>query len=574
MALTDIAKQLKEAFEGFESIGIDQDIEKFRELYKQAEGIRIGEMNYIVINEPYVSDDQSDIGDLISPLFYNSINKNYAIIDSETSSTLIDEVYSRITYMQRICQNKSKPDSSEIERNLLNLFGDNPKKLDVILVDTDEGSSNANIFQCYMVKDTGVSAVSDVYSFMLRDGIIKAIPDNVIRRLNINGEVKLLKNKDEIKDSLPLIQEAIFERYNDLDKDIQRISVKSIFQILMSSVNIKLLYTDDYKHRSVFNTHYLVSEKGEFDILNSQIHMCNMCSQDVISVDDNRTYALHTNIDAIDEEMTKKTGKLVYAVGCERCLVQCPICGAWHFDYKRLSDKDNNNAIVFAPGRSFVRSLDGSSETNYCSCREGIEWIHDEKTSVFNAMTEQDECNVIPVEEIAFFNFVDEQLATYEEYSEFRDKELKNLEKRLSKFTGNSRGVEEQKAYYETIVKFKKSLANKFDIDENEIKISSSLKSKECDVCGGKYHSESITNTYETFRCDACKQLKEEASHMVTRKDGMIFMLTNVKKKSYLNKYVMTKLGTLKLINSKQIVIKETIAPEVSEQEGEDNGEE
>ena len=89
--LTDIARQLKETFDGFNVAEIPE-LQQFRELYGEAEAIRIGEMDYIVINQPYRSEEYSDLPEGVSPLFYNSIRKNFAIIDTETSSTLIDEV--------------------------------------------------------------------------------------------------------------------------------------------------------------------------------------------------------------------------------------------------------------------------------------------------------------------------------------------------------------------------------------------------------------------------------------------------------------------------------------------------
>jgi hypothetical protein len=116
MALTDIARQLKETFEGFGVSDHQADVEHFRSIYGDAECIHIGEMDYIVINQPYNTEENADVPENVSPLFFSSLNQKYAIIDSETSSTLIDEVYSRITYMQRVCNIKVLPQENEIQQ--------------------------------------------------------------------------------------------------------------------------------------------------------------------------------------------------------------------------------------------------------------------------------------------------------------------------------------------------------------------------------------------------------------------------------------------------------------------------
>ena len=85
--LTDIARKLKEIFPGFEANGLQEEVDQFRNIYRDAESIRIGEMDYIVINDVYKSEDVDKVPDDTSSLFYSSIHNTYAIIDAETSST-------------------------------------------------------------------------------------------------------------------------------------------------------------------------------------------------------------------------------------------------------------------------------------------------------------------------------------------------------------------------------------------------------------------------------------------------------------------------------------------------------
>jgi hypothetical protein len=100
-----------------------------------------------------------------------------------------------------------------------------------------------------------------------------------------------------------------------------------------------------------------------------------------------------------------------------------------------------------------------------------------------------------------------------------------------------------------TLAKFKKYLANRFEIDSREIKLSSLDKCCRCGVCGGKYYKGNVGDEFD-YRCNVCDEMLSEKRHMVARVDGMIFMYRKVNKKIIVNKYVMTKLGTLKLVST------------------------
>ena len=223
MALTDIARQLKETFqgEGFEVVEnstIQDALSKFRDLYRDAEAIRIGDMNYIVINQVYKSEEYADVPESISPLFYNSIKNEYAIIDAETSSTLIDEVYSRITYMQRVYKTQSLPTERDLINKLSWLVGDEPDQGNEdsrhAAIEEDNSENNkANIFQCHLIQDTGVSATPATYSFMLKGGEIKEIPEDVMQQIRHTGEVKLLSDREELEENRGAIQKAVFDKY-------------------------------------------------------------------------------------------------------------------------------------------------------------------------------------------------------------------------------------------------------------------------------------------------------------------------------------------------------------------------
>lgn len=560
MALTEIARKLKETFSGFDVSGFQDELMKFRALYNDAESIRIGEMDYIVINDVYKSEEYQDIPESTSPLFFNSINNKYAIIDAENSSTLIDEVYSRITYMQRDCESGARlPSSDEIKNSLKNIIGTGESIItsQIEADDESEGAlsrNRANIFQCQLIKDTGVSAAPDVYSFMLKDGKIKEVADSAIKMIKDAGILRMLddSNLEELKGSEGAIQEAVFNKYLNADIDIQSVSVKSIFEIKMAYCNIYLLLQSqlgDDKVTSVFNTSYLASENNEFEALNANIHVCNCCKHDLVDVrDEHKLYRLHANLDAYDKKLTEKAiedakqqitsesilDNVVYATGCEDCLVKCPECGGWHFDYQKLVGSSIYESINLLPGRSFIKNI-RDFDINYCSCREGIEWLYDECSG------SADEHDVIPISELAFFNYANEKLKSSEDYLVFYEKEKKKA--RIQN------AIEEKEFASKTLDKYKNILANEFNINVTSIKISSAKRCNECCVCGGEYYGRLKNN-----RCSICSEMFDENRRMVTRVDGVVFMISGGKNKKTISRYVVTKLGNLKLIGTPKTI--------------------
>ena len=557
MALTEIAKKLKETFPGFEVSGFQEELKKFKEIYREAETIRIGEMDYIVINDVYKSDEYKDVPESTSPLFYSSINNNYAIIDAETSSTLIDEVYSRVTYMQRDCETTARiPEKDEIKHSMRSLIGENEKVIEPqIESDDDDGKgglsrNKANIFQCQLIKDTGVSAAPDVYSFMLKGGEIKEVADSAIRQIR-SGTVKMLNdsNIEELKSNESAIQEAVFNKYINSDIDIQSVTVKSIFEIRMAFCNIHLLMQSvlgKTKINSIFNTYYMASENNEFEALNANIHLCNCCNHDLVDVrDENKIYRLHANLDAYDEKATQdangkeakgKKGffeKVVYAVGCEDCLEECPECHGWHFNYQKLIGSKIYDKVNLMPGRSFIRNL-RDFDMNYCSCRENIDWVYDEKSGT------ADEHDVLPITEMAFINYAGEKMADYNDYISFYNSEKKHA---------NIKDAMDEKNFAKkTLNKFKLRLSDTFHMDIDGILVSSNERCHKCNVCGGEYYG-----YLENDRCRICQEMFGENHHMVTRADGVVFLRSGSDSNRVINKYVITRFGNLKKISSKSV---------------------
>lgn len=549
MALTDIARQLKDTFDGFGVSERREELARYRDIYGEAECVRIGKMDYIVINQVYESKEYADVPESTSPLFYNSINNSYAIIDAETSSTLIDEVYSRVTYMQRVCRIEGNPEKADIRQSVAGVLGkENTITDNDVLIKNDDGVENkANIFQCQLIMDTGVSAAPGTYSFMLKNGEIKEIPDNLMRQIKRSGEVNLLRDRQVLEQNSSAIQQAVFDKYDKEDMDIQSITVKSIFEISMSFLNIHLMMKDDSGRTGVYHTTFLASENNDFAALNANIHVCNECGHELIDVrDSSNIHKLHINMDAYDKEFSREDKK-VHAVGCEDCLVQCPDCGGWHFDYAKFVGSRIYEKVELAPGREFIRGL-RTIDANYCACREGIEWIYDERSGTDN------EHDIIPAIKMAFVNYANEMIASYEEYKAYYDR--KHPARALS-------ATDEQKFAKKTRTEFKKQLASRFDIDTRDISITSIDKCSKCTVCGGEYYRGVVWgDADDDYRCNVCDEMVTEKRRSVTRIDGIVFMRRTVKKKTVISKYIVTKLGNLKEISSAEVDLTPTVTEE------------
>lgn len=537
--LTDIARQLKDTFEGYSVPELQEDLRKFKEKnnLRDAESIRIGDMNYIVINDVYKREEYEGVPDNISPLFFNSINVSYAIIDAKTSSTLIDEVYSRVTYIQRICGTESNADKREMKENLAGLFGEELDLGEMLVDDVKQGDDReyADLFQLQLIMDTGTSAVPDSFSFMWKNGSIKEIPAHVMRQIRRSGEVSMLRDRDLLEKNSESIQSAVYDKYSNEDMDIQNVTVKSIFEIRIPATGIHPQVKDRFFERiGRFNTVYLAGRDNEFAALNANIHTCNICHHDLIDVDDpTKRNPLHVNIDAILPKEEGENGEF-YTLGCEECLEQCPDCGSWHLKYENYLGTKFFDKFTLARGRSFIKRL-RAIEGNYCSCRECIEWVYDERSG------SEEEHDIIPIEKLVFINYANEQVASYKEYNDYLTKELRKVASADGKTISNT-----AKAAF---AKFRRLLADKYDMDHKDILVTSVEKCRQCIVCGGVYYWGAEGGDYD-YRCNVCDEIVTEKRHMVTRNDGIIFMRRKSKGGFVIDKYILTKLGNLKKLSS------------------------
>lgn len=572
--LTDIARQLKFTFSGdFESM-LKSEVAEFRAKYGDAEGICIDGVNYIVINELY---DPGSIGDNsgldgngigiglgagVSPLFYESIDKKYAVIDPRSSATLINKVYEHVTYLLRSDDDAMQIDRNKIVDNINDIIGYKhnrprsgeklPTEDDISFETAPEDMKRVSVFKCYLTKDTGVSATSETFSFMLVDEVIRIVPNEIIDGLE-GGTVSLLTGeaRDKLKLNSDLIKKAVFNAYRDSEMDIQRISIKSIFEIRLRAQDI-LVRIGNGNSEGVFRTQYFAGNSHGSDTLSRSAFECNTCDSALISAD-SAINKIHINMDSLDPSLCVD-GNIVHLTGCEECLERCPKCGEWHYNYKKAlanrigAQSDPYRNIKLAPEREFIRSLTNSSfegGINFCRCREAIEWVYD--TGTMNA---EGVCrNVIPLTRMAIVNYAYEKRAGYEEFKAFREKYCNDI---LKKSVDDLTTAEAKTI----LAKFKRSIAAKYNLSGDDLLVVNSDKCVKCSICGGEYYrgsGDAGADTDRGFVCAICQEIDSGKRHMVTRIDGTVFLRKKRKNGYRITQYKVTALGNLKKMQSRDI---------------------
>lgn len=574
MALTEIARQLKNTFPGFITGDLDDVVKEYKQLYEDAESIRIGNMDYIVINgqyDPNFTGTRSSANEYIdvpegiansipqnvSPLFYNSIHNKYAIIDACSSATLIDEVYSRVVYMLRTNPEAITLSKSKIAESLRNFIDSDLKthkgqlnEDSIKILGSADNLKTVSIFRCYIIKDTGVSATSETYSFMLLNGQVKRIKNEIVDGIE-GGEIRLLTGdaREVLQRNSDAIQSAVFDEYSKADTDIQRITVKSIFEVCVNAQQI-MAYLQSKSAHGVYITDYF-ADGDIHDTLNLSTFECNTCSGNLFDGANGTAHKIHINTDVCfispDSEGNEDYSGL-FTTGCERCLEQCKVCGEWHFKYSEfISNIGKYRNVKFAPGREFIRSFTLATydkNINYCRCREGIDWVYDNGSLTGS----KDMLGVIPITQMAFINYAYERLAGYDEFSVYREEYCRKL---LSKDVTSLKTDEAKKI----LSSFKKKLAGEYGLDSDDILIISADKCTTCSICGRQYFSggERVFDSGSEFKCGTCQEIVADEKHMVTRIDGTVFLRHKHRDKVIITQYKLTKFGNLKKLSSRVI---------------------
>ncbi len=526
MALTQIARKLKQAFpENEPQLSAEEIQERKRKYGQNVEFIHIGGMDYVVIDGEYTDNRIGKIN------FSESIKDACGIIDIKTSSTLIDEVYSRVAYLQKDCT--CAPDdidwealATEIRESVGEFVDEEELELGETSINTSDKDNTISIFQCHILKDMGVSASNDTYAFMLKGKKPQTINKDIIRQLGGTGNVSELKDQSVLKEKNDAIQQTIFDEFSNVDVDISSITVKSIFEILTNvyeaSVNIHEREGKAPKMAALKVTYLASNARNAFKSLNHSIHKCNTCGTELA----NENLHIHINMDALISADSEDA----YATGCEKCLEQCPKCGGWHFNYeKNRLTKSAYKDVIFSDGGKrkavcYMRRLD--ENINYCSCCEGIDWAYDERIPLGS------DNGVIPIRQICFVNYSNEVLAGYKEYDDYRREKGKTNQNCLDEF--------------------KRHIASKNNMKASDIFIANAEKCKKCGACGGIYYME---NSKQDFYCPTCGEMIETGKHMATRSDGVIFLRRRGGSDS-IQKYIMTGLGFLKKVKVAQVEIK------------------
>jgi hypothetical protein len=250
---------------------------------------------------------------------------------------------------------------------------------------------------------------------------------------------------------------------------------------------------------------------------------CNTLSSDSNTYDGMKIHVDHDFTD-IDEEMLR----VKHPIGCSCCMEKCSRCGAWHF---RFSEYTNIISKGFNPINSrrflkFYSNKDVRTET-LCSCREHLSWVYDEMSLIKKNGKEFYEkvvdkflsgtCKLVFInystgEVIAnyddYINYLHEYLLVYLKknskiYKKFitatNEKNIsKNLKDRLHNFTdmyivnenNEFDGFFLESYIEQSILDFKKGLADCFNVPVNLIKVTDQKNTVKCPCCGGLYYKD------------------------------------------------------------------------------------
>lgn len=572
--LTDIARQLKFTFGGFEST-LKNEVVEFKKRYGDAESICIDGDDYIVINQQYdpnyfgnmYDDNDTAVLSNISPLFYGSINKKFAVIDSRSSATLINKVYEHVTYLLRSDDAPIQIDKQTIVDNIDDIIGykhkrplageNLPTENDINFETDPDAMRRVSVFKCYLIKDTGVSATSETFSFMLTDGIIKIVPNEIVDELE-GGTISLLSGeaRENLIQNSDVIRKAVFDAYNHSEMDIQRISIKSIFEIRLRAQDL-IVHINNGKSEGIFRTSYFAGNSRGSNSLSRSAFECNNCESALVS-SGGAINKIHINQDAYDENLSEN-GRIMHLTGCADCLECCPVCGEWHYNYKKALasqkgfHKDPYRNVKLTHGREFIRSLNYSDldcGINYCRCREAIEWVYDTGT-----LNDDGVCrNVIPLTKMAIVNYACEKIAGYDEFKDFREKYCREV---LNKSEEDLTTAEAKTV----LAKFKRNVAAKYSLSGDDLLIANADKCVKCNICGGEYYRSSEDAGVDTemgFVCSTCYEIDMKKRHMLTRIDGTVFLRQKKGKGYRITQYRVTSLGNLKKVQSRDVINEET----------------
>jgi hypothetical protein len=140
---------------------------------------------------------------------------------------------------------------------------------------------------------------------------------------------------------------------------------------------------------------------------------------------------------------------------------------------------------------------------------------------------------------MVFINSANEKIADSDGYLEYLKETLEHKKP--------DSALKEREIAKTCLNEYRNKLASRFHMKLTGVSIADKNKCKKCISCGGIYHG-ALSKGY----CSVCTELLEDDQRMVTRADGVVFMLRGGKKQ-VINKYVVTRLGNLKKISSQQI---------------------
>lgn len=473
------------------------------------------------------------------------------IDDTHNKSKLINEAYTEVSFLPKDIYSQADFNSEEGKsalRSIIDKSRFSVNDFDDYRVEKplyQSGNVYDEIYRCRCIFND-ISGNESVESLLIKAFKVSnqkgaEYSYKIISSENIKEQVEELENRvadDTTGEMRSVYSKVSANEYADIEKHIKegieqyylenskkfyrltRVDIKAIYCLRLRKNPIEINLLVDNSIVATLNTFYSMVA-GDFNVFTCP--NCNTLSGDSNSYDGIKIHVDHdyTNM---DEEMLDAR----HPIGCSSCMERCPRCGGWHFKFSEYTNiiSKGFNPINKRKFLKYYSNRDVKTET-LCSCRENLSWIYDEMSLVKKNGKEYYERVVdrflSGACKLVFINYATgEVIATYDDYinyvHEYLLSYLKKNQTIYKKFVTatDSRDLGASKRdrvhnftdmyivnennefdgffleqYIEqSILDFKKDLADCFNISTNLIKATDQSLTVKCTCCNGLYYKE------------------------------------------------------------------------------------
>lgn len=476
------------------------------------------------------------------------------IDDTHNKSKLINEAYTEVPFLPKDIYSQAEFNPEEgkaalrsiIDRQHLNINDFDDYRVEKPLYQS--GNVYDEIYRCRCVFND-ISGNESVESLLIKAFKVSNQKDaeysyKIISSENIKEQVEELENRvadDTTGEMRSVYSKVSAAEYADIEKHIRegieqyylenskkfyrltRVDIKAIYCLRLKKNPIVLNLLVDNSIVATLNTFYSMVA-GDFNVFTCP--NCNALSSEANSYDGIKIHVDHDYTD-MDEDMLGAK----HPIGCSDCMERCSRCGGWHFKFSEYTNiiSKGFNPIDKRRFLKYYSNKDFRTEA-LCSCRENLSWIYDEMSLVkkngkefFEKVVDKFLSGAC---KLAFINYsTGEVIANYDDYIDYvhdylqvylkkntkiykkfisaiENQESSNVKKdRVHNFTDMyivNEANEFDGFFLETyieqsILDFKKGLADAFNVSVDLIKATDVRNTEKCSCCGGLYYKDKNT---------------------------------------------------------------------------------